>query len=156
MCVRACIHDYWILIPLHENSFMSMSVCVCFKLMHESKTVVCCTMHPSACWQSLFSQKTPFPHFCNVLNKEMFFPACVCVCVHACVQVPPNHYCLLSSTLQSWDQTTLTPSWWTSSLWMKVVSLRTSRESCGDSMHLSFSVKLHTHTHTHTHKHTLC
>ena len=54
---------------------------VCFKLMHESKTVVYCTMHPSVCGQSLFSQKTPFPHFCNVLNKEMFFPMCVCVCM---------------------------------------------------------------------------
>ena len=39
---------------LHDNSFMSMSVCVCFKLMHESKAVVCCTMHSSACWQSPF------------------------------------------------------------------------------------------------------
>ena len=42
-------------------------------------------MCPSACWQSLFSQKTPFPRFSNILKKEMFFPVCVCMCVCVCV-----------------------------------------------------------------------
>ena len=66
-----------------------MSVCVCCKLMHEPKTVAYCTMHPLAHWQSLFSQKTPFSHYCKFLNKEMVFPmfVCVCVCVCACLCV---------------------------------------------------------------------
>ena len=47
--------------------YSSVCVCVCVFVV----VVVSCTMHPSQCWQSLFSQNTPFPHFCNVLNKEI-------------------------------------------------------------------------------------
>ena len=74
--------DYWTLIPLHDNSFsMSMSVCVYYKLMHESKTVVYCTMHPSsACWQPLFSQRLYFLIFVTFLIRKCFSP---CVCVHS-------------------------------------------------------------------------
>ena len=92
MCIRGRGHSRFankhfmymhytnLLFPLHDNS-TSMSVCVCCKLMHESKTVVYCTMHPSAHWQSLFSQRL---HFVSFLIKQWSSP-CVCVCVRVCV-----------------------------------------------------------------------
>lgn len=45
---------------------MTVFTCATLKLTHKLKTVFLRTMLASASWDSLFSQMTQFPHFCNV------------------------------------------------------------------------------------------